>query len=67
MVVETGISKPKRCHVLGPIFFESAIPGVFKNDISEFTDETLDQNQSLEVILLYKLKIVNNKSKKFMK
>ena len=39
--------------------------------IREFTDfypsETLDQNQFLEVILLHKVKIFNNKSKNFLK
>ena len=70
-VVEIGISKPNGCQVLGPIFLESTTPEVFKTNIREFVDfhpsETLDQNQFLEVIFLNKVKIFNNKSKKFMK
>ena len=71
MVVEIGIIKPNECQVLGPIFLESTTPVVFKTDIREFADfhpsETLDQNQFLEVILLDKVKIYNNKSKFFIK
>ena len=70
-VVEIGISKPNGCQVLGPMFLESTTPGVFKTDVREFADfhpsETLDQNQFLEVILLYKVKIFTNKSKIFIK
>ena len=70
-VVDIGISKPNECQVLGPIFLESTTPGVFKTDIREFADfhpsETLYQNQFLEVILLNKVKIFNNKSKKSIK
>ena len=66
-VVEIGISKPNGCQVLGPLFLESATPGVFKNDIREIADfhpsETLDQKQFLKVILLSKVKIFNYKSK----
>ena len=69
-VVETGISKPNGCQVLGPIFLEITTPRVFKNDIRENADfhpsETLDQNQFWEVILLYKVKIFNKKSKIFI-
>ena len=70
-MVEIQISKPDGCQVLGPIFLESTTPGVFKTDISEFADfhpsETLDQNQFLEVILVNKVKIFNNKSKILIK
>ena len=70
-VVEIRISKPNGCQVLGPIFLESTMPGVFKTDIREFADfhpsETLDQNQFLEVILLNKVKSFKNKSNFFIK
>ena len=70
-VVEIGISKPNGCQVLGPIFLESSTNGVFKTDIREILDfhpsETLDQNQFLEVILVNKVNIFNNKSKNFTK
>ena len=53
-VVEIGISKTNGYQVLGPIFLESTIPGVFQTDFREFADfhpsEKLDQNQFLEVI-----------------
>ena len=70
-MVEIRNSIPNGCQVLGPIFLESTIPVVFKTDIREFADfhpsETLDQNKFLEVILLDKVKIYNNKSKFFIK
>ena len=69
-VVEIQISKPNGCQVLGPIFLEGTTLGVFKTDISEFADfhpsETLDKNQFFEVILINKVKILNNKSKSFI-
>ena len=37
-VVESGISKPNGCQVLGPIFLEITTPRVFKTDIREFAD-----------------------------
>ena len=68
-VVEIGISKPNGCQVLELVFLESTTPGVFKTDIREFADfhpsEKLDQNQFLVVIFLNKVKIFDNKSKKF--
>ena len=70
-MIEIRMSKPNGCQVLGPIFFESTTPGVFKTDIREFvhfhSSETLDQKQFLEVILVNKVNIFNNKSKNFTK
>ena len=70
-MVEIGISKPNGCQVLGHIFFESTTSRVFKTDVKEFADfhpsEALDQNQFLEVILLYEVKIFDTKSKDFIK
>ena len=47
------------------------MPMVFKTNIGEFADfhpsETFDQNQLLEMIFQIKLKILNRKSKNFIK
>ena len=64
-LVRIRISKPNGCQVFGPIFSKSTISRVFKNRIGDFADfhpsETLDQKHFLDVTLLNKVEILDNK------
>ena len=60
----------KSCLGLGPIFFESTTPEVFKTTFKEIADfrpsETLDQTNNFGTILLNKVHFLKHEQKNFI-